>query len=79
MLKEANGFSNIQGFIQTFICYFNCIVNVMKDVPCVIILIYSCHDVLAYLWDKTLLRWLSPLELVPVLAEVTDGSSSLFP
>lgn len=51
----------------------------MKDVPCVITLIYSCHDVLVYLWDKTLLRWLSPLELVPVLAEVTDGSSSLFP
>lgn len=32
-----------------------------------------------YLWAKTLLRRLSPAELVPVLAEVTVGSSSLFP
>lgn len=32
-----------------------------------------------YLWAKTLLRWLSPAEPVPVLAEVTAGSSSLFP
>lgn len=32
-----------------------------------------------YLWAKTLLRRLSPVELIPVLAEVMVGSSSLFP
>lgn len=64
--------STIPGLNQSCICS-SVVLNAVKGVLCVSILI------MLYLWDKTLFRWLSPPELLPVLAEVTDGSSSLFP
>lgn len=64
--------STFPGLNQSCICS-SVVLNAVKGVLCVSILI------MLYLWDKTLFRWPSPPELLPVLAEVTDGSSSLFP
>lgn len=64
--------STFEGLNRSWICS-SVVLNAVKGVLCVSALI------MLYLWDKTLFRWPSPPELLPVLAEVTDGSSSLFP
>lgn len=71
-VSEPFNFSRLESILYLLLCGFKC----SERCPvclCVSILI------MLYLWDKTLFRWPSPPELLPVLAEVTDGSSSLFP
>lgn len=76
-ISERFKFSRVSSDLDLVLCSFKC--HERCPVCQKSYLIMPWGGKMVHLWDRTLLRWPSPLELVPVGAEVTDGSSSLLP